>query len=207
MLHLRLWKKFKTYLITGALVMVPVFMSIYIVLALIRFVARHAGLGHGFTADILGISLVLILLLVVGALTQHAIGTRVMNWLATFMSRIPVAGTIYSATRQIMEAIMLKKSMAFRKAVMIEYPRKGIYAVAFVTREPHTSAYLPDKDPMIHVFLPTTPNPTSGFLLIVPEKDIIPLDISVEEAFKLIISGGIVTYDKNKTKSGGTVNE
>ena len=93
---------------------------------------------------------------------------------------------------------MLKKSLAFHKAVIVEYPRKGIYSVAFVTKDGHDSVYLPTKEKMVHLFLPTTPNPTSGYFLIVPESSTIPLDIPVEEAFKLIISGGIVSYDAKK---------
>ncbi|MBN2297835.1 MAG: DUF502 domain-containing protein [Deltaproteobacteria bacterium] len=193
-----LLKKLKTYLITGTFVMVPLFISLYIVVAIIRFVARHAGFGHGLLSDIIGICVALALVFIAGFITQHAIGTRVVDWLAGIMRKIPVAGALYTATKQIMEALMLKKSLAFHKAVAIEYPRKGIYSVAFVTKDGHKSSYFPKEEPMVHVFLPTTPNPTSGYFLIVPESSIIPLDISVEEAFKLIISGGIVSYDAKK---------
>ncbi len=192
------WKHLKTYLITGALVMIPLFISFYIIFALVRFVARNVGFGHGLLADVLGLVITLVLVYVVGFVTQQAIGTKVMAWVAGIMKRIPIAGTIYTATKQIMESLMLKKSLAFRKAVIVEYPRKGIYSVAFVTKEGHKSAFVPDKELMVHVFLPTTPNPTSGYFLIVPESSVIPLDIPVEEAFKLIISGGIVSYDANK---------
>lgn len=192
------WKHLKTYLITGALVMIPLFISFYIIFALVKFVARNAGFGHGLLADVLGLVITLVLVYVVGFVTQQAIGTKVMDWVAGIMKRIPIAGTIYTATKQIMESLMLKKSLAFRKAVIVEYPRKGIYSVAFVTKEGHKSAFVPDQERMVHVFLPTTPNPTSGYFLIVPESSVIPLDIPVEEAFKLIISGGIVSYDANK---------
>jgi uncharacterized membrane protein len=192
------WKKLKTYLITGTFVMVPLFISVYVVVAIITFVARHAGFGHGVLSDIVGIIIALILVFIAGFITQHAIGTKVVDWVAAMMKRIPIAGALYTATKQIMEALMLKKSLAFHKAVIIEYPRKGIYSVAFVTKERHESPYVRDSEPMVHVFLPTTPNPTSGYFLIVPESSIMPLDIPVEEAFKLIISGGIVSYDANK---------
>lgn len=192
------WKKIKTYLITGTFVMVPLFISVYVVVAIITFVARHAGFGHGLLSDIIGIIIALILVFIAGFITQHAIGTKVVDWVAAMMKRIPIAGALYTATKQIMEALMLKKSLAFHKAVIIEYPRKGIYSVAFVTKDGHESVYVPQKEKMVHVFLPTTPNPTSGYFLIVPESSIMPLDIPVEEAFKLIISGGIVSYDANK---------
>ncbi|HHO75572.1 MAG TPA: DUF502 domain-containing protein [Deltaproteobacteria bacterium] len=192
-----LWKKLKTYLITGALVMVPLFISVYVVVVIVTFVARHAGFGHGMISDIIGIFIALTLVFIAGFITQHAIGTKVMDWLAGILKKIPIAGTLYTATKQIMEALMQKKSLAFRKAVLIEYPRKGIYSVAFVTKDRHKSPYIPDEEAMVHVFLPTTPNPTSGYFLIVPQSSIIPLGIPVEEAFKLIISGGIVSYDAN----------
>jgi len=193
-----LWKKLKTYLITGTFVMVPLFISVYVVAAIVKFVARHAGFGHGILSDIIGICIALVLVFIAGFLTQHAIGTRVVDWVSAVLRKIPIAGTLYMATKQIMEALMLKKSLAFHKAVIIEYPRKGIYSVAFVTKDSHESIYMRQHEPMVHVFLPTTPNPTSGYFLIVPESSIIPLDIPVEEAFKLIISGGIVSYDAKK---------
>lgn len=192
------WKKLKTYLITGTFVMVPLFISLYVVVAIVKFVARHAGFGHGIISDIIGIFIALVLVFIAGFITQHAIGTRVVDWFAAIMRKIPIAGALYTATKQIMEALMLKKSLAFHKAVIVEYPRKGIYSVAFVTKDSHKSTYVRQPEPMVHVFLPTTPNPTSGYFLIVPESSIIPLDIPVEEAFKLIISGGIVSYDAKK---------
>jgi len=161
-----LWKRTKSYLFTGALVMVPLFITLYIVLALIRFIGGHVGLGHGLAASVVGLLAAFVLVLAAGIVTQHAIGSR--------------------------------KSLAFQQAVLLEYPRTGLYAVAFVTRDGHKSGFIPDSEDMLHVFLPTTPNPTSGFFLIVPKRDTIALNISVEDAFKLIISGGIVTSEPNK---------
>ena len=105
---LELWKKLKTYLITGTFVMVPLFISLYVVVAIVKFVARHAGLGHGILSDIIGILIALVLVFVAGLITQHAIGTRAVNWIAAMMRRIPIAGPLYTATKQIMEALMLK---------------------------------------------------------------------------------------------------
>ena len=193
-----IWKKIKSYMVTGTLVMVPLFISVYVVVAIVAFVARHAGFGHGLISDVIGILIALGLVFTAGFITQHAIGTKVMDWLAGIFRRIPVAGALYTATKQIMEALMQKKSLAFRKAVLIEYPRKGIYSVAFVTKDRHKSPYVPEEEAMVHLFLPTTPNPTSGYFLIVPQNSTIPLGIPVEEAFKLIISGGIVSSDMKK---------
>lgn len=193
-----LWKKLRSYFLTGALILVPLFITIYIILVIIHWVAQSAGLGRGLVADIIGIFIAILAILLVGAFTQNLIGGRAINWLNEILAKIPIAGAIYSAIRQIMEGFMIRKSVAFRKVVVIEYPRKGIYCLAFMTKQGYINKNLSEEGPMIHVFLPTTPNPTSGFFLIVPEKDVIPLDISVQEAFKVIISGGIASYQSNK---------
>lgn len=200
------WKNIKKDLLTGAIVMVPLFITVYILIALIKFVGGKAGLGHGVQSDILGIIIALVMVYVVGYLTQLTVGSRIMNWFFKVFIRIPIAGSIYSATKQIMESIMMGKSMAFQKAVIIEYPREGIYSVAFVTKEKHASPLI-KGEPMLHLFVPTTPNPTSGFFLIVPEKSTIPLNMPVQEAFKLIISGGIVSNEEKTFNSGGDSNE
>ncbi|MEA2101300.1 MAG: DUF502 domain-containing protein [Thermodesulfobacteriota bacterium] len=197
-MFLSVFKRIKTYLVTGALVMVPLFITIYVLYAIIWIVAKNVGMNHGLFAGIIGIIIALGLVLLAGFLTQHAIGGRITGWMGSIFQKIPIAGPIYSATKQIIEALMLKKNMAFQRAVLIEYPRKGIYAVVFMTKQGHLSPLVEKAENMVHVFLPTTPNPTSGFFLILPESDIVPLDISVEEAFKLIISGGILMQDNNK---------
>jgi len=200
-----IFKKIKTYLITGALVMVPLFITFYIIAAIIKLIGRHAGFGHGILSDILGICTALALVILTGFLTQHAIGSRVVGWLGLILKRIPIAGGLYSAVKQIFEAIMMSKSKAFQKAVLIEYPREGIYSVAFVTKEAHRSSFTSEQENMVHLFLPTTPNPTSGYFLIVPEKNTKPLGLSVEDSFKLIISGGIVSFNENNLKAGGSI--
>ncbi len=192
------WKKIRSYFLTGALILIPLFITTYIILVIIHWVAQSAGLGRGLVADIIGLFVAILAILLVGAFTQNIIGGKTISWLNVMLAKIPIAGAIHSAIRQIMEGFMLRKSAAFRKVVIIEYPRKGIYCFAFVTKEGHINKHLSEEGPMIHVFLPTTPNPTSGFFLIVPEKDVIPLDISVQEAFKVIISGGIASYQSNK---------
>jgi len=202
-----LWQKLKSYLITGTFITVPFFIAFYTVLVVIRWIASGIGIGHGhgLFLNIFGLIITISLVIFIGAIAQYAFGNRFLDWLNKTISKIPLVGAIYSAARQIMEGLMLRKSVAFRKAVMIEYPRKGIYCLAFVTKGKHVSPIVPGSEPMIHLFLPTTPNPTSGFFLIVPEKDVIPLDISVQDAFRLIISGGVATSDTEKSKPGGII--
>ncbi len=106
---------------------------------------------------------------------------------------MPVIRNVHSAIKQILETVLAQQSNAFREAVLIEYPRRGIWAVGFITGTTEGEVQNMTAEECINVFLPTTPNPTSGFLLFVPKKDIAPLSMSVEEAIKMVISGGIVT--------------
>ncbi len=184
--------------------MIPLFITVYLILSIIRFATRYLGFDQNIVLGIISTIVLLILVYVMGFIAQHTVGNRITNWIARFMSKIPIAGTIYNASKQIMDSLMMNKSMAFQKAVIIEYPRAGLYSVAFVTKGRHKSSILKNDEEMLHIFVPTTPNPTSGFFLIIPQKDAIPLDMSVQDAFKLIISGGIVSYD-NKTSDGGNI--
>jgi uncharacterized membrane protein len=109
------------------------------------------------------------------------------------LARMPVIRNIYSALKQILETVFADHSAAFREAVLIEYPRRGIWAVGFITGRTEGEVQNTTEEECINIFLPTTPNPTSGFLLFVPKKDLIPLSMTVEEAIKMVISGGIIT--------------
>ena len=112
---------------------------------------------------------------------------------------MPVVRSIYSAIKQVFETVLAQQSTAFRDAVLIEYPRRGIWAVGFITGVTRGEVQNLTEDETVNVFLPTTPNPTSGFLLFVPAKDVVYLDMSVEEAIKMVISGGIVTAPDRRT--------
>ena len=113
-------------------------------------------------------------------------GERILN-------RMPVVRSVYSAIKQIFETILAQQSNAFREAVLIEYPRRGIWAIGFITGTTKGEVQNLTEEETVNIFLPTTPNPTSGFLLFVPREEVVPLDMSVEEAVKMVISGGIVT--------------
>ena len=106
---------------------------------------------------------------------------------------MPVVRSIYGAIKQIMETVMSTNSDSFREVVLVEYPRKGIWVIGFVTGETKGEVQSLTKDKVINIFVPTTPNPTSGFLLFIPQKDLVYMDMKVEDAVKMVISGGIVT--------------
>jgi uncharacterized membrane protein len=141
----------------------------------------------------IGVVIFLVFTMLVGWMGKGLIGRSFLRWGEGLVARMPVVRSIYNAVKQIAETVFAQSETSFDKACMIEYPRKGIWAIGFISTA--TKGELLDKantGPMTSVFLPTTPNPTSGFLLLVPTKDIIELDMSVEDAAKLVISAGLV---------------
>jgi uncharacterized membrane protein len=141
------------------------------------------------------VALVLVIL-GTGAFARNFVGAQAVAFGERILARIPVVRRIYLAVRQISEALFADRKGVFRRAVLFEYPRKGIWSVGFVTAE--SSGEVDSELPGVahyHVFLPTTPNPTSGYLLMIPKEECRPLDMSIEDALKLIISGGAVSPD------------
>ncbi len=195
-----MWKKFKGYFLTGLLVLFPFVMTIFIITWLFskidnilqgivtKFLARFGLIyfpGIGFVT-------VIVIILVVGLIARNYLGKKILAIGDTIVTRIPLINRVYLAIQQISKAFFSEQRESFKKAVLIEYPRQGIYSVVFITQD--TKGEIQEKlpDDSVSVFLPTTPNPTSGYLLFVPKKDIIPLRMPVEEALKLVISGGAI---------------
>ena len=147
-----------------------------------------------FSVPGLGLVFVVLFIIAIGSLTKNFFGREILRIGERWVERMPVVRSIYNALKQIAETIFTQSQSSFEKACLVEYPRKGIWAVAFVSTA--TRGEVPAKayggGEMMSVFLPTTPNPTSGFLLFVPKKDVIFLDMSVEDAAKLVISAGLV---------------
>ena len=133
------------------------------------------------------------MLTAIGALTTVFLGRSLLRISERLLHRMPFIRSVYSATKQIFQTILAHKSEAFRQVVLIEYPRRGMWALGFVTSHTEGEIQNLSGDDLVNVFLPTTPNPTSGFLLFVPRNDTVVLTMTVEEAAKTIISGGIVT--------------
>jgi uncharacterized membrane protein len=145
---------------------------------------------------LVGAIFTLFVILLFGVVARHLFGREIVRLGERLLSRVPVARNIYAAVKQLLDAIFVSGSQTnFRRVVLIEYPRKGVYALAFTTG-PSRGPFGPVGEPdLVNVFVPTTPNPTSGFYLLVPEKDLTPLDITVEQAFKLVMSAGLVAPD------------
>ena len=140
------------------------------------------------------------IILIFGVLARNLVGRRVVDFGESILVRIPVAKSIYLTIKQILNTFLMRDSVSFRKVVLVEYPRKGIYSLAFVTGR--TMGELRKKvedrteSGAINIFVPTTPNPTSGFYLVVPEDDLVSLDMSVEDAFRIIISAGVLSDEQ-----------
>lgn len=150
----------------------------------------------------LGILVVVLVVFLIGLLVRNYVGSRIVEFGERIVYQIPLVRPIYSAVKQLLVAIFSQTGEGFERVVLIEYPRKGIYALGFVTGVARGEVQEVTEQRVLNVFLPTTPNPTSGFYLLVPDSDIIPLRISVEDAFKLIISGGLVSSPEGILNNG-----
>jgi uncharacterized membrane protein len=152
------------------------------------------GLDEPPSVPIVGMLFTFFVIILLGVIARHFFGSEFQRVWERMLSRVPVARSIYGGVKQLLDAIFTSdQSSRFNRVVMIEYPRRGLYALAFVTGPARGEMQDAEGDRMINCFLPTTPNPTSGFYLVVPEHEIRNLDISVEDAFKVVMSAGLVT--------------
>ena len=194
--------KIRSWFITGILVLTPIILTVYVAWAFITFVDNlvvpivpdgyRPSNYLPFSIPGLGLIIVFTFTTLVGSLATGLFGRTLIRIWENILNRMPVVRSVYSAIKQILETVMAAQSDAFRQAVLVQYPRKDIWAIGFVTgsTKGEVGKYVSKK--MINVFMPTTPNPTSGFLLFFPEKDLIYLKMSVEDALKLVVSGGMV---------------
>ncbi|MGB0694027.1 MAG: DUF502 domain-containing protein [Rhodospirillaceae bacterium] len=194
-----LGSRLRTWFFAGVLVTAPIFITLFVAWTVIEFVDNQvASLLPRVLRDFavipgLGLLLLLILLTVIGSFTTGFLGRVVIRMGERMVNKVPVVRNIHSALKQIIETVLAQQSSAFRQVVLVEYPRRGMWAIAFITGVTEGEVQNLTADECINVFLPTTPNPTSGFLLFVPRRDLVVLDMSVEEGIKMVISGGIVT--------------
>jgi len=196
-------QRMRAYLMTGILVVAPISITFYLAWIFINFVDDRIRplipvkynpetyLPFGLPG--LGLVILIVTLILIGASTAGFFGRLWTRVSEQILARMPVIRSIYGAVKQILETVLAQQSDAFREAVLVEYPRRGIWAIAFITGTTEGEVQNITEEECINIFLPTTPNPTSGFLLFVPKTDLIPLNMGVEEAIKMVISGGIVT--------------
>jgi len=197
----KIFKKISNNFFKGILISVPVIITFYIAWGLIKFFDNKASPILGtFPYEVPGFGLILVFIFfsIVGFLTTGLLGRIFSSFIEKILSKIPVLRNIYSGLKQLFETILSKKSNSFREVVLIEYPRKGIWAMGFLTGDTKGEVNRKTKNQMVNIFLPTTPNPTSGFLLFLPKKDILRLSMTVEEGIKMIISAGMLTPEEKQ---------
>lgn len=206
-----LFVRLRNYFIAGMLVTAPIAITLIITLWFLNLIDSRVRDILSFQNDPyqnvtipgLGIVIAIVFFIFVGWLTRNYLGQLLLRLSEYLLDKMPIVRTIYSAIKQIFETVMASKSQAFRDVVMLEYPRKGIYSLGFLTGKTTGEVEEKTHEDTINVFVPTTPNPTSGFLLFVPRKDVTFLDMTVEEGIKMVVSAGIITpeYPPSKGKS------
>lgn len=204
-----IFNNLKNYLLAGLVAILPLWISYYVLLAVFRLTTSLAKpflksipslASTPFLLDIVSFCGTLLIVIGLGVLLTNMVGRRLFLILERVLQRVPVLSWIYQAVRKLTALFYQEGESRFQRVVMIEYPRKGIYVIGFMTTESVRIFNDRSGRKLVNIFLPTTPNPTSGFLLMVPKDDVIPLDISTEDAVKLIASGGVVAPE-----GGGTL--
>jgi uncharacterized membrane protein len=203
--------KLRKHFISGVLVSTPIIVTIYLVWWIIttidtkvkHILPREMQLSNYLPFEIPGVGIVVVFmgLTLIGALAKGFFGKYLLKIGEDIFSRMPVVRGIYGATKQISQAIFEQSSTSFKEVGMIEYPRKGLWSLCFITGATKGEVQKRTDNDVVNVFVPTTPNPTSGFLLFIPRKEIIIMDMTVEEGIKMVVSAGIVT-PKHGTKNG-----
>lgn len=199
----------KRYFLTGLLVITPIWGTVLILKTL--FVAVDGILGDlvakvitpGWYVPGLGIVALILLILSAGVFTTNVIGHRIVRWWEGWLHRVPVVRGIYSTIKSMMDVLSAGDRGNYRRVVLIQFPKNGHYCFAFVTGATRGDAQAVSRDPLLNVYVPTSPNPTSGYFLLVPEKDVTGIDITVEEAMKLIVSGGLYTSEGQASRGEG----
>ncbi len=200
---MKLGAKIRAYFFTGILVTAPVSITFYMAYKIILWI--DAGVGRllppqlktyyndlPFTIPGLGVVVLIVSMIVIGMFAAGFVGRffiRLGDWI---VKKMPVISTVYSLLKQVFETFLSNKNQAFSQVVLLEYPRKGIWILGFVSTETGGEVKKIMNKEMLNVFIPTTPNPTSGFLIFVPKEDVVFLQMTVEEGLKFVISGGIV---------------
>jgi uncharacterized membrane protein len=198
--RLLIMEHLRGYFIAGILVTGPTALTVYLTWSFITFIDSSVGhllpdaLNPQIYLHIPGVGLIIAVvgLTLIGAATAGVVGRILLRWSERILARMPVVRGIYSAVKQIFETVLAKKSNSFREVVLVEWPRQGMWTIGFVTAAVEGEIKdLAGHDP-VSIYVPTTPNPTSGYLMFVPRKDVVTLAMSVEDAIKYVISTGIV---------------
>lgn len=220
--------KIKRLFVTGLIFILPLYITVILmklVIAWLRgllhdtfhlafsllfgtFLGEHYDKIETLFLFIIGLPIVITFIVVIGWAARNWLGKKVLGWAEGSVKRVPLLGGIYSGARQFVDTVFISGKEKYKRVVMVEYPREGCWVLAFVTGESPkmVKKSLDEKEGeeggILNVFVPTTPNPTSGFLVFLKKSEVIPLDISVEEGLKLVISGGILAPPVEEGKQG-----
>ena len=204
-------KRLRNYFFAGLLVTAPISITLYAAWAILDFIdnfisglipAPYNPLTY-FPVSVpgFGIAILITVVTLIGFLTANFLGRIFIKWSEQIVDRMPVVRSIYSALKQIFETVLSDKTKSFREVVLLEYPRRDMWTLGFVIGKTYGEVQEKTKSEMLNIYIPTTPNPTSGYLVFLDRNEIITLDMTVEDALKMVISGGIVTPDYVDKKS------
>ncbi len=194
-------KKIKQIFITGLAVTIPIGLTLYVLFflievmdSLLRIIPQryHPDTLLQFHVPGLGVIFVVVLIFISGLLMKSYLGNRLVQMGEAIFHRIPVIRSIYDGTKQVMDRMFVQHNRSFKKVVLVEFPRSGAYTLGFVTGSAHERIMREVGRPCANVFVPTTPNPTSGYLLVIPEQDLVEVGMTVEEALAYVVSCGLV---------------
>lgn len=192
-----IWQRITGYFLRGFIILLPLLVTIWLLWFVFTFL--DSILGNIITFMVgrplpgVGLAVTLILIFLVGYFATYIIGAQLFKFGEELLYRVPIVKSIYSAVKQINDVLfMQKKADEYRRACLVEYPRKGLWSVGFITSDAATEIEAKAKQKMINVFIPNIPTPATGFLVLVPARDVVLLDMKIEDAFKYIISGGVL---------------
>ena len=200
---------FKKNILTGLLVLIPIVLTLWVLITLTQFLDQIlVFLPNEFKPDILfggaipgyGVIVTLVIVFLTGVIANNFFGKKFISVYEYVLNKVPVINSIYKGIKQVSDTLLSNSGKAFSKAVLIEFPNAGTYTFAFVTGVPNDQIAKHLKGKFVNVYVPTTPNPTSGYTLIVPTKKIIEIDLSVDQVLKYVISMGVSTSDEQFVK-------
>jgi uncharacterized membrane protein len=205
-------RKIRNYMIGGLLIWIPIMITVWVVRFLSGILDSSLLLlppswrpeaVFGTYVPGLGIALSLVLLFVTGVVVKNLFGGQMVGGLESLVRRIPVVGAVYGGAKTFSETVLTDKGSSFKQVVMVEFPRKGIFSIGFITSHELEEAQAKTAQEVTCVFVPTTPNPTTGFIVLVPKDEVVIMDMTVDEAFKMLLTLGVVVPTwKNKPVDG-----
>ncbi|HET6756422.1 MAG TPA: DUF502 domain-containing protein [Burkholderiales bacterium] len=206
----------KRYFITGLLIWIPLGITLWVLGVLIGLMdqsllllpdALHPRSWLGFHIPGLGVILTLLVVILTGVFAANVLGQQMLVYWEGVLARIPIVKSIYYGVKKVSDTLFSKSGQAFRKALLVQYPREGIWTIAFLTGKPGGDIVNHLSGDYVSVFVPTTPNPTSGFVLMLPRSDVIELDMTVDAAIRYVISMGVVAPEIKEQESGSRIQD